>query len=277
MAVLSISNEFKSGATEIGQAIEKQLGYEFLSQSRIMHEASAAGKEWARFSRDYGQAVPTIWERYDWSFMGFMALVQSITLDHAQKDNTVIMSRGANYLLKGIPHILKIRVAAPQEKRIERIMIQESLSWETARLLVKKADHEITAAIQQLYGKKWDDPSAYEIRFDTSLQESDQIIESIKSLLVAKDHLKTPEAQQQLEMKALAARIKAGILINPKFLIPTLEVEVAPEGIVLHGVARSIKEHQAIDEEVRKIAGATPVTCKIHYRGMMSVKPHRLV
>jgi cytidylate kinase len=277
MAILSISNEFKSGATEIGHAIEKQLGYEFLSQSRIMHEASQAGKEWGRFSREYGQATPTIWERYDWSFMGFMALVQSITLDHALKDNTVIMSRGANYLLKGIPHILRIRVAAPLEKRIERIMLQESLSWETARLLVKKADHEIIAAIQQLYGKKWDDPSAYEIKFDTSLQEGEQIIESVKSLLTAKDHLKTPEAQQQLTMKALAARIKAKILINPKFLIPTLEVKATPEEIVLHGVARSIKEHQAIDEEVRKIAGGTPVQCEIHYRGMMSVKPHRLV
>ncbi|MDA8124558.1 MAG: cytidylate kinase-like family protein [Deltaproteobacteria bacterium] len=276
MAILSISNEFKSGATEIGQAIEKQLGYEFLSQSRIMHEASAAGKEWARFSVDYGQAMPTLWERYDWSFMGFMALIQSIILDHAQKDNIVIMSRGANYLLRGIPHILKIRIAAPLEKRIERIMTQESLSWETARLLVKKADYEITSAIQQIYGKKWDDPSAYEIRFDTSLQPHEQIIESIKSLLIAKDHLKTQEAQQKLAMKALAARIKARILINPKFLIPTLEVEDTEAGIVLHGVARSIKEHQAIEEEVKKISGDTPVTCTIHYRGMMSVKPHRL-
>jgi hypothetical protein len=44
--------------------------------------------------------------------MGFMALVQSITLDHALKDNAVILSRGANYLLKDIPHILRIRVAA---------------------------------------------------------------------------------------------------------------------------------------------------------------------
>jgi cytidylate kinase len=277
MAILSISNEFKSRATEIGHAIEKQLGYEFLSQSRIMKEASAAGKAWARFSMEYGQATPTIWERYDWSFMGFMALVQSITLDHAQKDNIVIMSRGANYLLGGIPHILRIRVAAPLEKRIERIMLQENLSWETARLFVKKADHEITSAIQQLYGKKWDDPSAYEIKFDTSIQEDEKIIESIKGLLMAKNNLKTPEAQQQLAMKALAARIKAGIFINPKFLIPTLEVEATREGIVLSGVARNIKEHQAIDEEVRKISGDTPVTCRIHYRGLMSVKPHRLV
>jgi cytidylate kinase len=277
MAILSISNEFKSGADEIGHAIEKNLGYEYLSQRRIMKEASAAGKEWARFSMEYGQAMPTIWERYDWSFMGFMALVQSITFDHAQKDNIVIMSRGANYLLSGIPHILRIRVVAPLEKRIERIMMQENLSWETARLLVKKADHEIASAIQQLYGKKWDDPGAYEIKFDTSIQDLDQITEIVKSLLMAKNNLKTPEAQQQLAMKALAVRIKAAIFINPKFLIPTLEVEAAQDGIVLHGVARSIKEHQAIDEEVRKISGDTPVTCKIHYRGLKSVKPHRLV
>ncbi|MCL2669053.1 MAG: cytidylate kinase-like family protein [Syntrophaceae bacterium] len=276
MAILSISNEFKSGASEIGHAIEKQLGYAFLSQSQIMHEASQAGKEWARFTKEYGSAAPTIWERYDWSFMGFMALVQSITLDHALQDNTVIMSRGANYLLKDIPHILRIRVAAPQERRIERIMAQEGLSWKTARLLVKKADHEVISAIQQLYGKKWSDPIAYEIRFDTSMNETGQIAESIKSLLVAKDHLKTPKGQRLLEMRALAAKIKARIFINPKFFIPTLEVKSTPEGISLHGVARSIKEHQAIHEEVKGIAQGTPVKCTILYRGMMSAKSHPL-
>jgi hypothetical protein len=84
-------------------------------------------------------------------------------------------------------------------------MVQEGLSWETARLLVKKADHEITAAIRQLYGKKWEDTGAYEIRFDTSAQDGDYIVESIKSLLTAKDHLKTPEALERLERQALAA------------------------------------------------------------------------
>ncbi len=96
-------------------------------------------------------------------------------------------------------------------------------------------------------------------------------------LLAAKDNLKTQAAQGELELRALAAKIKAVILTNPDFLIPTLEVEAAQNGIILRGIARSIREHKAIDAEVNRTRDRVPVTCEIHYRGVKSIKPHRMV
>ncbi len=276
MAILAISYEFGSGAEEIGRAVEQQLGCEYIALGRVLDEAKKAGGTWERFSREYGEGCPNIWERYDWSFMGFMALVQSIILSHALRDNVVIMARGANYLLQGIPHALRIRVVAPLEKRIERVMSKEDISRDTAKLLVRQADWEIASVVRQLYGKKWDDPEAYEIKFDTGERAMGEILEIVRNLLAAKDRLKTPEAQRQLEMRALAARIKAAVATNPEFLIPTLEVEPGGDGILLRGVARSIREHKAIDREVKAVSGSVPVTCEIHYRGIKSVKPHRI-
>jgi len=276
MAILAISYEFGSGAEEIGRAVEKQIGYEYIALGRVLDEAKKSGKKWERFSIEYGEGSPNLWERYDWSFMGFMALVQSIILGHALRDNVVIMTRGANYLLRGIPHALRIRVVAPVEKRIVRVMSKQDISHDTARLLVRQADWEIASVIRQLYGKKWDDPEAYEIKFDTGARTMEEIHEIVRNLLDAKDHLKSPDAQRQLEMRALAARIKAAVATNPEFLIPTLEVEPRGEGILLRGVARSIREHKAIDREVRNVSGAVPVICEIHYRGIKSVKPHKI-
>jgi cytidylate kinase len=276
MAILAISYEFGSGAEEIGHAIGKKLGYEYIALGRVLDEAKKTGKKWERFSIEYGEGSPNIWERYDWSFMGFMALVQSIILSHALRDNVVIMTRGANYLLRGIPHALRIRVVAPIEKRIERVMSMEDISRDTAKLLVRQADWEIASVIRQLYGKKWDDPEAYEIKFNTGAKSMDEIHEIVRSLLAAKDNLKSEEAQRQLETRALAARIKAVVATNPDFLIPTLEVEPLGEGIIIRGVARSIREHKAIEKEVKNVSGSVPVTCEIHYRGIKSVKPHRI-
>ncbi len=277
MAILSITYEFGSGAEEIGRAIEKKLGYEYVSLGRIRKEASQAGKRWERFGEEYGEVKPNIWERFDWSFMGYMALAQSVILDHALKDNVVIMARGSGYLLGGLPHVLRVRIVAPLDKRIERVMTKENSRWENASLLVKQADYEIVSTLRQLYGKKWDDPDSYEVRYDTSAQSNDQVIDSITKLLTAKDKLKTQAAQDELEMRALAAKIKAVILTNPDFLIPTLEVEATQRGLIMRGIARSIREHKAIDAEVRKTCGGTPVTCEIHYRGVKSIKPHRIV
>jgi len=276
VAILAISYEFGSGAEEIGRAVEAQLGYEYIALGRVLDEAKKAGGTWERFSREYGEGCPNLWERYDWSFMGFMALAQSLILGHALRDNVVLMTRGASYLLQGIPHALRIRVVAPLERRIERVMARQEISRDTAKLLVKQADWEIASVLRQLYGKKWDDPEAYEIKFDTASRPMEEILELVRTLLAAKDRLKGPEAQRQLEMRALAARIKAAVATNPEFLIPTLEVEVHGEGILMRGVARSIREHRAIDRAVRAVAGPVPVTCEIHYRGIKSVKPHRI-
>lgn len=276
MAILVISYEYGSRGEEIGHAIEKILGYDYIALGTILREARQCGGKWERFGRDYGDVPPNIWERYDWSFMGFMALVQSTILAHALKDNVVIMARGATYLLGGVPHALRVRVEAPAEKRIDWLKMKEEMSTEAAELLVRQADWEITSVIHQLYGKKWDDPDAYEIKFDTSTQGMDQIVDVVVSLLGVKNNLKTKEAQENLAMRALAAKIKAEIFTNPDFLIPTLEIEIQGGEIVLHGVARSIREHKAIDQIVQKLSGYTPVTCRIHYRGIKSVKPHRL-
>jgi cytidylate kinase len=276
MAILAISYEFGSGAEEIGRAVEKQIGYEYIALGRVLDEAKKTGKKWERFSIEYGEGCPNLWERYDWSFMGFMALVQSIILGHALRDNVVIMTRGANYLLQGIPHALRIRVVAPVEKRIVRVMSKQDISHDTAKLLVRQADWEIASVIRQLYGKKWDDPEAYEIKFDTGERAMEEILDIVRNLLAAKDYLKSTDAQRHLEMRALAARIKAAVATNPEFLIPTLEVEPRGEGILLRGVARSIREHRAIDREVKKVSGSVPVICEIHYRGIKSVKPHRI-
>ena len=75
---------------------------------------------------------------------------------------------------------------------------------------------------------------------------------------------------------ALASSIKTAVATNPGFLIPTMKVEDRSEGIILHGAVRSIREQKAIDKEVRSVLGSVPMTFEIHYRGIKSVKPHRI-
>lgn len=274
MAILAISYEFGSAGEEIGHEIERQLGYEYIALGRILDEAKRKGKKWERYSQEYGEGQPNIWERYDWSYMGFMAMVQSVILDHGLKDNVVIMLRGGVYLLRGIPHALRVRVVAPLEERIGCIEKKEGLSRDLAHLLLKQADREIAGVIYQLYGKKWDDPDAYEIRFDTGVQKVDEIVETVKGLLQTKDSLKTEATIQLLKVKALAARINTAIKTNPDFLIPTLDVKAQGDGIMIRGVARSIQEHKAIEQVAKEMSRGIPIHCDIHYRGMTSGKPH---
>jgi hypothetical protein len=50
------------------------------------------------------------------------------------------------------------------------------------------------------------------------------------------------------------------------FFVPVLDVFVEGEGLVLRGVTHTPKEHRKIEDEARRLAGATPLRCELHYR-----------
>ena len=266
MAILTVSREFGSGGREIGQAVAKVLNYTYIDKERLLGDIRASGKEWEEWGKNLDEHCPTVWEKYDWSFRGFTALLQSLILHYALDDRAVIMGRGGNFLLKDIPHALRIRVVAPIDKRIERIMERESVDKDTAHWLIEKTDKERSCLIHLLYDRHWDDHAEYDRVFDTKAKTPDEIVKIVKDTLLEKEKLHTEAARKLLHMRALAAKIKAEIFIDHSLFIPTLDIYPEGENLILRGVIHSPKDHKKIEDKARKIAGDVPVTCELHYR-----------
>ena len=267
MAILTISREFGSGGREIGQTVAKILNYEYINKERLIGDIRASGKEWEEWGKNLDEHCPTVWEKYDWSFRGFGALLQSCILNHALDDKVVIIGRGGNFLLKAIPYALRIRVVAPIDKRIDRIMERESVDRDTAHWLAEKTDRERSCLIHLLYGKHWDDHAEYDMVFDTGVKTLDEIVNIVKDTLLEKEKFNTEAARKLLQIMAIAAKIKAEILIDHGLFIPTLDVYPEGENLILRGVIHSPKEHKKIEDKAKKIAGDIPLKCELHYRG----------
>lgn len=272
MAILSISSEYGTGALRIGHAIEAQLGYEYIPLRRLLAEAGQSGKKWKRLAAKYTVDPSDIWEGND--FVAFMALVQSVILGHAMRDNVVILARGSNFLLKGVPHALRVRFTAPLEERIAMVVRKEGVNRETARLLVKQADREIDCSMHLAYGPDWDDAEVHEIRFDTGAQSPGEIVEIVRGLLAAKDYLKTPQALETLRRQFVGSRIKAAVLAHPEVILSSLEVTCVGDAVRLTGIVRSRSALKKIEQEVRAIAGNVPLLFEL---GCQAIKPRPVV
>lgn len=266
MAVLTISREFGSGGREIGQAISESLGYEYVDKDTILQRIRSAGQQWEKWGKNLDEHCPTVWEKYDWSFRGFGALIQSTLLEYAVKDRVVLMGRGAGFLLAGIAHTLRIRVVAPLDARIERVMRRESLDEETSRWLIEKTDRDRACFLYSLYGKKWDDPMEYDYIFDTSSTPLGETVERVKELLAERDRARTDASMKLLRMRMEAAKIKAALLTDSSFFLPTLDVFYDGKDIILRGVVHNPKEQKRVEETARKLAGNLPLKCRLHYR-----------
>ena len=278
MAILTIARKYGSGGREIGQAIAHQVNYDYIDRGRILNDMRAEGKQWEEQAKHFDENYPDLWERYDWSFRGFVALNQSYFLSYASKDKTVIMGRGGNFLLKGIPFVLRVRIIAPIEKRMEKVMEREGVNNENARWLIEKADHEMAGAIYLIYGRDWDNPAEYEMVFDTGIQTPDEIITTIKNGLLEKEKFNTEKASKILQLRALAAKIKAEITTDPRYSISVLDVDPKEEGLIekgliLRGTIHNQKDIKLIEEIAKKLAGDVPIECELQYRWYSRVGP----
>jgi cytidylate kinase len=266
MAILTVSREYGSGGREIGKAVADLLNYEYVNKEKMLDEISKTGKKWEEWGKDFDEHCPTVWEKYDWSFRGFSALLQHVILEYALKDRVVIMGRGGNFLLNDIPYALRIRVVAPIKNRVERIVTRESVDKETAHWLAEKIDKERACFINSLYEHRWEESSAYDLVFDTGVRTLDEIVNIVKNTLSEKEKFKTDAAKKLLQIRATAAKIKAEILIDHGLFIPILDVYPEGENLILRGVIHSPKEHKTIEDKAKKIAGKTPLKCELHYR-----------
>lgn len=264
MAILTISRQIGSVDKEITQAMAKVWNYEYIDREKILEDMRTQGPQWEEFGKDFDERRPSLWERYDRSYTGFVVLSQSIILNYALKNNVIIVGRGGNFLLRETPYALNVRIVAPLALRVEAIAKREGLSQGAAELLVKKVDKEMAGAVRLIYGKDIDDQSNYDLVFDLGVLPAQGAFAAIKAALNQKDGLKTKEAENELTLKALAKKIKAGIIT--KFFIPVFDVIPGKDRLLVTGIVHSSEEHRKIEEEAMRLAGGVAVECSLHYR-----------
>jgi cytidylate kinase len=271
VAILTISRRYGSGGRDIGRAVADLLHYDYVDRRRILADIGKAGQTWGDFAKQYDEKQPSVYERYKWSFRGFVALNQAQILEYALYDNVVIMGRGGNFLLRGIPFAFRIHIKASMEDRIERLTRREGLDEENARWLIGKVDKEMGGAVYLIYGSAWDDPKYYDMVFDTSTQKSDEIIATVRDEVLKRAPADTEKARQVLQLRALAAKVRARIAIEPTFPISALDVRPKEEGLIQYGImVRGVVYNKsaigAIEETAKKICGDVPVEFELQYR-----------
>ncbi|HWR98062.1 MAG TPA: cytidylate kinase-like family protein [Candidatus Methanoperedens sp.] len=266
MAILTISREFGSGGREVGHMTAKRLGYAYVDRVSLLAALRASDPRWERFGDEYDEHTPTVWERFDWSFRGYAALLQRCLLEAAAGGRVVIVGRGAALLLTGVPTALHVRVVAPLAARIERIMRREHADHDSVRRMVERIDRERAGFIRAVYHRPWDDPALYDATYDTSLLDPPAIIQDILSRLAAREQAAAEEARRIIDGRLAAARVRATLCTDPELQLPTLEVLEAGGEILVRGVLHRPDERRRIEEVAGALAGGLPLRFDLRYR-----------
>ena len=100
MAIVTISHEMGAGGSVIGMALAERLEYRYVDQGMISQAAQRYGCLEDKLTQ-LDETKPSFLERFDVETRHYITVLQSALLDVAEQDNTVIMGRSGQVLLRG--------------------------------------------------------------------------------------------------------------------------------------------------------------------------------
>jgi cytidylate kinase len=236
VAIITISHQLGAGGPEIGMALAQRLGYRYVDQELIQDAVRRYGLVEEKASH-LDESKPSLFERFDAETRHYITILQTTLLEFAEADNVILMGRGGQWLLRGIPHVLRVRVIAPFEARVRNWMKRTAaLTGETpnqraAADFIRRDDSEKAGRMRYLYEVDIGDPTLYDLVLNTEKLPGEVAVDMIERA-VRHPALATTDAGRRIVAdRALASRVQVALAMHPETRRYRITVE-AQDGVV---------------------------------------------
>ena len=253
MSVITISRGSFSGGKALAECLARRLGYRCIDRDVIVERAAAYGVSQDDI-REALERPPGFLDRFKHKRYLYLALVQAALAEEVRPGRAIYHGLAGHLLLKGGHPILRTRIIAPMEFRIQ--MLQDRLKYSRSAAIahIEKVDQDRRKWTQFLYGVDWGDPSLYDLVLNLEYISIEEACRMISALVIERRFEFTPECQQTMDDLALGSRVRADLAINPSTSDLELEVVAHHGAVAIKGKVPTIGQ---IDE-VKRVATATP-------------------
>jgi cytidylate kinase len=194
MAVITISRQLGSLGTTLGRQVAARLGYHLVHRELINQAAQLAGApDMALAAIDELGLLGIEPDRKQQR--AYLDGVSTVIENLAATGNVIIVGRAGQAILQDHPDALHLRVVAPMERRVQRIVKAHGISLQAAKAQIEDSDLFRAHYLQRYYNIRWDDPSLYHLVINTghsSLETSAEVV--CTAVRKAPNHIPSQEA-----------------------------------------------------------------------------------
>ncbi len=257
MAIITISRGSYSKGKETAEKVAKRLGYECIGRDLLIDTSKTFSIPEIKLIRALHDA-PSVLDRFTFGKERYICFIKKQLLSRVQKDNVVYHGLAGHYFLKGVPHVLKVRIIANLEDRVKEEMKREGISEKEARRIIVTDDLERRKWGLKLYGIDTADPSLYDLVIHIDRLQVDDAVDIICNTASRPCFETTEEAKKIIDELSLAASIEA-MLINDHPRIRCKVVDGVAHITVRDTASRKEKVEAEIRESLRSINGIKDV------------------
>jgi cytidylate kinase len=266
MAIITISRGTFSGGGALAHRVAERLGYPCLSREVIVEAASRSHVPAEEITAAM-EKRPAFWHRVLGQRTAHLLFVRAALAEHARADQLVYHGYLGHLLLPGVAHVLRVRVIADLEFRIQAALADHR-TREAALAYIEKVDQERRDWSRFLFGVDWEDPLLYDVVLNLSRMSLETAGEAVIRLAASPEFQASPESAQALQDLVLQSRVAAALGMDERTRHADLTVTAAAGLVTVSGRARWPDGVEAVSQVAEQVEGVKAVRSNVSFTSL---------
>ncbi len=261
MPLIAMTREMGSLGKDVAEAIAAQT-----QKKVVYHEIIDQLADKMRLRKSHVERFldgrAGLWERLTTDQTTLSIFTADETFRFLRDGSTsVIRGWGTAHLLRDIPHVIRVRVCAPKETRVGRMM--ERLATDKRDAVeseIEMSEEAHTAITRRHFGVNWREPEHYDLVLSTERLSVGECVDEIECAMQQKRFQETPESMRRVDNLALSWAVRAALRRDPRTSDTSISVDTDDGDATLLGVVGTESEARAAAEVAAIVAGVKSVS-----------------
>ena len=234
MPIITVSRGSMSGGKALAECLSKALGSQCVGREILVEAALRLGVPEQVLARKMEKG-PGLWDRLTLERRMYVVAVQAALAAYVEQGDLVYHGLAGHMLLRGLPAVLRLRLIAPMEVRIETLMERQGLTRQAAEHYIHDIDENRVRWTKFMYGVDLRDPQLYDLVINLERMSIPAACATILESAKQPEYEITQSVREQLASFALACRVKVALATHPASRGLGLEANAAGGIVTISG------------------------------------------
>ncbi|MBI5325283.1 MAG: cytidylate kinase-like family protein [Ignavibacteriae bacterium] len=216
MQIITISRGSLDGAKKVAEHLAREIDVPIIKREDVFEEADKYSIIETGFCDiSFIDRAPSVLERQYYRRKHYLLSFQVALLELVIQGSCIYEGHLGQYLLTGVPFVLRTRVIQPIEKRISSQREKNKMNYEQASNYVKLIDERRRHWSEFLYGVNIEDPKFYDLVINLDSMKIHTATNLITTVLQQPEFNSTNDSINALKNLYLSAKVKLNLYLSP--------------------------------------------------------------